>query len=179
MTLYLCHGCKQHLLTSQFTARRRSKSTSRGVPDRCKVCRAADARQARRDNPQPTRDNDRRRSQRALFTSRLKVKYGITVEDFARMFEAQDRKCACCRERLGGPGPETHVDHCHSTGRVRAILCRSCNQTVGILKESAERARLVAEYIERVCYVQSNGVVHVVPVPIIRGECVVEGRLVR
>ncbi len=76
---------------------------------------------------------------------RLK-KYGLTEEQLSAMRDAQGQKCACCGELslLG-------IDHCHATGRVRGLLCHPCNMAVGVVLESAERARAVARYIEEQC----------------------------
>lgn len=75
----------------------------------------------------------------------LKSKYGINKEDYDRMFEAQEGKCAICsisKDRL-------HVDHCHDTGIVRGLLCSNCNCAIGSLKHSTYRMKLAIEYIEK------------------------------
>ena len=62
----------------------------------------------------------------------LKKNYGITPEDFDRMMEEQDGKCALC-----GVEPQSkalHVDHCHTTGKVRGLLCGGCNRVLGFLE---------------------------------------------
>lgn len=69
--------------------------------------------------------------------------YGITAEDYARMYSSQDGKCAICHQ------PETSVDkngnvkilavdHCHGSGKVRKLLCYSCNSMLGQAKDSTE-----------------------------------------
>lgn len=81
--------------------------------------------------------------------SKLKV-YGLTLEDYRSMIEAQDGKCAICRKdfqpgKLTGP----HVDHCHSTGEVRELLCRSCNSILGYADENPDTLVAAADYIRR------------------------------
>lgn len=64
-------------------------------------------------------------------------KYGITKRDYDRMFSEQDGKCALCDRS------PTHVDHCHSTGIVRGLLCTWCNSSLGRIDDDpnwAERA---------------------------------------
>jgi hypothetical protein len=74
--------------------------------------------------------------------------YGLTVEDYARMLNAQDLKCAVCRDVLVFP-KFSHVDHCHATGVVRGILCHHCNVALGHARDSANRLRALASYLER------------------------------
>lgn len=57
-------------------------------------------------------------------------KYGVTNADFLEMLELQAGLCALCCEPMK-PGLGTHLDHCHKTGRVRALLCARCNKFVG------------------------------------------------
>ena len=69
--------------------------------------------------------------------SHLKARYGITAEQYAELFAAQGGRCAICgMEPCEGNTPSTWkhdrlaVDHCHDTGRVRALLCNECNLIV-------------------------------------------------
>jgi hypothetical protein len=67
-------------------------------------------------------------------------RYGLTAEDLA----AVDAQVACdvCDE------PARHVDHDHATGRVRGVLCLGCNTALGLVRESPERLRALARYLE-------------------------------
>ena len=66
---------------------------------------------------------------------RLKDRYGITKDQYFEMYEKQDGLCAICfsecktKQRLV-------VDHCHQTGKVRGLLCKSCNMSLGVLEKS-------------------------------------------
>ena len=54
--------------------------------------------------------------------------YGLTSTEFDYLVTMQENKCAVCnQEFIKTP----HVDHCHTTGRVRGLLCQSCNTTLG------------------------------------------------
>ncbi len=60
----------------------------------------------------------------------LRRKYGITMDQYAQMLAAQGGGCAICH----APPPTTRslaVDHCHATGVVRALLCGTCNRSLG------------------------------------------------
>lgn len=62
--------------------------------------------------------------------------YDLTLSEVTALFEAQDYKCALCEGevalRVGSKRATGHVDHCHETGRIRGILCGSCNTRVSI-----------------------------------------------
>lgn len=80
-------------------------------------------------------------------TAALKRNYGITPKDFARMEAEQAGVCAVCKQVPEGKG--FYVDHDHKTGRVRGLLCFTCNMALGLLKDSAVFARSAAEYLEK------------------------------
>lgn len=62
---------------------------------------------------------------------RLLNKYGLTVEAFETMLHEQKSACAICRRVLGRGKNGLHIDHDHASGRVRGLLCRSCNHMLG------------------------------------------------
>lgn len=85
---------------------------------------------------------------------RLKAKqlmrvYGITQEEYARLWRSQGEACAGC----GATAPRGQdwwcVDHCHDTGRVRGILCSSCNVTIGMARESIDVLLDLANYLKK------------------------------
>lgn len=77
---------------------------------------------------------------------RVKSMYGISPEEYTAMHEKQGGKCAIC-----GEVPTTlralHVDHSHTTGKVRGLLCHGCNTGIGALKEDAEILSKALAYI--------------------------------
>lgn len=84
----------------------------------------------------------------------LKRYYGISVGDYAEMYRLQDGKCAICKR------PETHkdrhgnvrvlaVDHDHSTGAVRELLCYACNSMLGQAQDNAQTLLAGANYIKK------------------------------
>ncbi len=80
----------------------------------------------------------------------LKKQYGISKEEFDRLLISQNSCCAICFV----PGIETykglHVDHDHISGRVRGLLCNSCNSGIGRFHDSAENLIRAAEYLSNV-----------------------------
>lgn len=94
------------------------------------------------------------RQRRNKRSSVLRTKYGLTSSQFEAMFESQGRRCAnleCGATEPGGRwrGCGWHVDHCHDTGRVRGILCHSCNVGIGHFRNDPARLRAAADYLEK------------------------------
>jgi hypothetical protein len=87
----------------------------------------------------------------AYFRRKRLEAYGLTPEKWDEMLAAQGGVCAICK----GPGwPDRfgrrfHVDHDHQTGRIRGLLCVSCNRALGFLLDDPERARAAAAYLEQ------------------------------
>lgn len=79
------------------------------------------------------------------------AKHGITRQQWQEMFNAQQGGCALCGASSKGWSTlgRLHVDHCHKTGRVRALLCGDCNTAIGRFGDDPMRLRQAAEYLER------------------------------
>ncbi len=109
----------------------------------CKSCSYKATRAWKAENPKAWERSARR--------SHLKMKYGITVEEFDRLFDSQGRKCAICGEEnlKDARGFRPHVDHCHQTGKVRGILCGRCNKGIGALQDDSRIIRRALDYLER------------------------------
>lgn len=86
-------------------------------------------------------------------TWNLANKYGITPACFDALFAKQDGVCAICKRpetRKNQYGPVTlSVDHCHTSGKVRGLLCVRCNQGIGQFKDNVTALRAAAEYLEK------------------------------
>ena len=78
-------------------------------------------------------------------------KHGMTEVEWRRMYETQGGRCAICGELPGASsrGRKLHVDHCHQSNAVRALLCGPCNVTLGHMKDDPTRLRAAADYLER------------------------------
>lgn len=79
--------------------------------------------------------------------SELKRKYNLTVEDLKAMRVSQKNSCAICLE-VFAKTRDMHLDHDHNTGKVRALLCRSCNHMIGNAKEDITRMRAAIKYLK-------------------------------
>lgn len=77
--------------------------------------------------------------------------YSITTDEWDAMLRAQGERCAICgTDTPAGRG--WHTDHCHTTGKVRGILCIHCNAGLGQFRDSAEVLSKAAEYLRRAAF---------------------------
>ena len=76
----------------------------------------------------------------------LRTKFGITLEDYDNLFTKQDGMCAICENALK-KGRGTHLDHCHTTKRVRGLLCTACNMALGLFKDDFSRLVRAIDYL--------------------------------
>jgi hypothetical protein len=119
-----CATCREFKPVDCF---HRSLTAKSGTQSRCKSC-----------------ENARRRG-RGRRHEVLRRNYGLTLDQYDAMVDAQGGACALCRR----PFTETRgcVDHDHATGRVRGVLCIPCNVGLGHMDRMA--AFPVAEYLAR------------------------------
>ncbi len=76
---------------------------------------------------------------RSLF---LWTRYRMTTDEYNSLYEAQAGGCAICT-RTG----KLFVDHCHTTGIVRGLLCRYCNTGLGMFEDQPERLTRAIHYL--------------------------------
>lgn len=102
----------------------RNATASDGLSTRCKACRAVQGRQGH-----------------------LRRQYGITEAERDELIASQAGVCCICLS-----APAAHVDHCHNTGRVRGVLCFSCNAALGQFKDRPDAIRRAAVYVEGIAW---------------------------
>ncbi|MFJ9710628.1 endonuclease VII domain-containing protein [Streptomyces sp. NPDC101234] len=112
--------CPQCEVVKPHSEWERNKTSSDGWASYCRACRA-----------------ERNR------VSYFKRKYGLTEVERAALIASQQGVCCICLS-----APAVHVDHCHETGRVRGVLCFSCNAALGQFKDQPEVIRRAAAYVE-------------------------------
>lgn len=74
----------------------------------------------------------------------LKRRYGISLEEYQKMYDAQGGLCAICND----PYDILCVDHCHKTGTVRGLLCDACNHGLGRFKDEPNLLSRAIDYLE-------------------------------
>jgi hypothetical protein len=120
--------------------------------------RAANKEKIRRDNREYREANRERLkayhaewkkdNRRKMRNSHLLRMFGITVEDFERMANAQGGVCAICRRPQRAKNKRNLcVDHDHTSGRVRGLLCSQCNKAIGLFGESPEVLSRAIDYL--------------------------------
>jgi hypothetical protein len=80
---------------------------------------------------------------------RLRREYGLTPGAVAAMRETQGGACAICEKpfRDEPVGERMHIDHCHETGHVRALLCHNCNLGLGHFRDNEELMLKAVAYL--------------------------------
>jgi hypothetical protein len=77
----------------------------------------------------------------------LKYAYGLSVKEWESIFISQGSKCAICFRTEHG-GTNWHTDHCHSSGKVRGILCHNCNVMLGAAKDEIPNLLSAVRYLQ-------------------------------
>lgn len=83
-----------------------------------------------------------------------KTRYGITPEEYDTILKEQNNVCAICKnpetakEHRTGNVRKLAIDHCHTTNKVRGLLCASCNQGLGKFKDSINLLENAIKYIK-------------------------------
>lgn len=128
-----CARCKEAKSASEFHKNRRVKD---GLQRQCRACAASEY-------------------QRYMNDKWIERTYGITGEEYQQMLTSQNGRCAICsrtpqetgRRRNGSQ--RLSVDHDHASGRVRGLLCASCNTMLGMARDEADVLRSAAEYLSQ------------------------------
>ena len=78
----------------------------------------------------------------------IKAKYNISITDYKEMLLKQNNRCAICGDFNDNIKYGLHIDHCHTTGKVRGLLCHHCNTAIGSLKENKNNFINAIKYLE-------------------------------
>lgn len=130
-----CGTCKDIKPIDNFF---NSSASKDGKGTRCKSCDLAARYKWTADNPERSKESNRRRA--------IRHKYGIELEDYDNLLKSQDNKCAICSTTFNG-GKSFSIDHCHQTGTIRGLLCNQCNRGIGMLGDTAEALLKAYKYL--------------------------------
>jgi len=100
------------------------------------MCKQCYMKKWRRDHPKRQGTIARR--------AKLKNKYGISLEEYEEIFNAQKGKCAICRD---SQKKLLCIDHDHLTGGIRGLLCQRCNTGLGQFRDNRLFLARAAEYL--------------------------------
>lgn len=123
-----CKKCLRELPLERFNRK------GSGLQPWCKDCHNQYQRETRKRRETP----EKRREQN------LRARYGITADEFESLLASQGGKCAVCNCEPSKPV----VDHDHSTGKRRGILCHACNMKLAAIEDDLF-ARNAAAYLAR------------------------------
>lgn len=79
----------------------------------------------------------------------LLKRYGLTPAEYDALLTAQEGRCAVCPRTTGATGRRLYIDHNHTTGKVRGLLCSQCNCVLGHAEESIERLLALVQYLRK------------------------------
>jgi hypothetical protein len=130
-----CFGCKQTKQVTQFY-----RSNTRYYQRECKDC----------NRERKYRWHHTEHGKRSTRNTKLKNRFGITVEQYESIHRDQGGKCLICTAELSYMGHRLAVDHDHKTGKIRGLLCKGCNTGIGNLKDDPALLRKAAEYLEKI-----------------------------
>jgi hypothetical protein len=112
------------------------------------ICRGGERLQASCKKCKKIREQAFRKTNPEWFQNfELKRRRGISLEQYNAMLAKQYSKCAICETHAGICG-RLHVDHSHTTGRIRGLLCNNCNRSIGLLKDSIGVLKKAVDYLE-------------------------------
>ena len=136
-----CTFCKTEKPLTEFFSR--GGKLSHLYKSRCKLCMQVKRQEWALNNKEHL--NEWRRKNWVTANRRLKRR-GATEELYNELYEVQQGCCAVCNE------PEEKfswlcIDHDHSTGRIRGLLCPNCNRGIGLLQDSSVLLEKAAKYI--------------------------------
>lgn len=143
--LKVCTKCKQekplHFFGNQKT------NTSTGKLPQCKTCTSQYKKDNRETRLQKNREynlknKDKVKKYRRL--SLLRRLYKLTEQDYDNMLLSQNNRCKICNTI---PEKIFHVDHCHTTGKVRGLLCEFCNRGLGQFRDNVNIMNKAIDYI--------------------------------
>ena len=148
----MCHKC---LVRQPAEAFYKSKKHKDGLQTQCKTCISARSKSAyalRKEQHDAAQKTWRERNPDYFFSRDLRRKYGITIDDYKSLLQAQNNLCACCQSPDPGGRSDNdrfHVDHDHLTGKVRGLLCHKCNTGLGLLGDNVDGLMRAVSYLQQ------------------------------
>ena len=129
----VCYSCKQEKQLTEFY-----KSTASGHQKECKKCNAE----------RKSKWHKTEVGKLSSANTKLKRRFGIDMAEYNRMLEKQEGKCLICESTESHLGHRLAVDHCHTTGAIRGLLCKSCNVGIGNLKDDINLVEKAVAYLK-------------------------------
>lgn len=132
----VCYHCKKRKPIEKFV---KDKSRRIGYVRTCRSCKKEMSTQYRIENPEQAKKSAREWKRRMRY-----AEIGISEEGYQELFKRQGGRCAICERKVK---TRLSVDHDHKTGRVRGLLCVTCNQGLGYFKDDASTLHRAIAYV--------------------------------
>jgi hypothetical protein len=147
----LCSGCGETKLVNEFA---KNCSKADGLQTVCKLCKKRYDNEWYKNNHSAAvqtrmawKEKNRERERELSRRSYRKVKYGLTDEDYQRLLNTH--KCCVICEREFDNELRPVIDHDHTSGKVRSLLCNSCNTLLGHARENEGVLLSAIEYLRK------------------------------
>lgn len=146
--------CNKCLSTKPIGEFYKDKAMSDGHASICKSCKSESVYKWREDNKEKYNAAAREWGQKnpeKRYYSEIKRRYGCTLEQYNALLVSQAGKCALC-DTLHNPADKKgrlYVDHCHTGGQIRALLCGSCNSGLRYFKDNPELLQKAIAYLKK------------------------------
>lgn len=135
----VCVKCERPKVLSGFYKR---KDTGK-YRNECKDCINKYNLELYHKNPKQ-KDNHRK----AAWKHQIKKNYGVTPEEYYEMLEKQEGKCKICSTHIDDIDKHVlYIDHCHTTGKVRGLLCQQCNSGLGMFRDRVDLLKKAERYL--------------------------------
>lgn len=95
-----------------------------------------------------TEKNKTDKAKDGKYQSKIKKNFGLSLDEYNKMFEAQNGRCKICDRHQSEFNYRLGVDHNHTTGQIRGLLCKSCNSVIGYINDDSNIAKKMAEYLD-------------------------------
>lgn len=154
----ICTGCSRRKYWKNFSLDHYGVN---GRKAKCKICcaRMSARWKAKTDYYAVNRDAILEHKRKTYCPIRKKSydlgrKYNLTLQEFERLFLKQKGKCKTCQKRIKKFSTSKKkqdgavVDHCHRTGRIRGLLCHTCNRAIGLLNDDIKLVARIIRYLK-------------------------------
>lgn len=145
----MCKDCNQTKPLTEFYPSTSNKDLVQG---RCKPCQSIVSKAYRDANLDIVRARSnawRDKNPDKAKAGQLKAKFGITLETYNSMLAAQNNCCPICNRNQYELKINMAVDHCHTSLKIRGLLCDPCNKALGYLRDNPEFAENAAIYLRK------------------------------
>jgi len=146
-----CRICDKKATTSEeLEYFIKDKASKHGRANCCIDCRREEYNKYDSDNREDRNEKALSLYHTSGWKYNMKKKYGITEEDYDKMYNEQKGSCRICGVHSSHLTERLSVDHCHTTKKVRGLLCRHCNLMLGNASDRIEILENGIKYLQEI-----------------------------